>query len=63
VPGVGNETELREAWRRRLIIAGDVTLTQKDGTKIDRIYFRPCERTALSTFVCQDFARKVAVAG
>ena len=39
VPELANETELREALEKAFDYRGDVTLTQKDGTKIEGYIF------------------------
>jgi hypothetical protein len=48
VPELANETELREALEKAFDYRGDVTLTQKDGTKIDGYIFDRVNGTTLS---------------
>src|SRR5207245_11104993 len=49
VPELANEAELREALEKAFDYRGDVTLTQKDGTKIEGYIFDRVNGTALST--------------
>jgi hypothetical protein len=48
VPELVNETELREALEKAFDYRGDVTLTQKDGTKIDGYIFDRVSGATLS---------------
>src|SRR6478736_6072075 len=48
VPELANETELREALEKAFDYRGDVTLTQKDGTKIDGYIFDRVNGATLS---------------
>ncbi len=49
VPELANETELREALEKAFDYRGDVTLTQKDGTKIEGYIFDRVNGTTLSS--------------
>jgi hypothetical protein len=49
IPELVNETELREALEKAFDYRGDVTLTQKDGTKIEGYIFDRIAGTALSS--------------
>ena len=52
VPELANETELREALEKAFDYRGDVTLTQKDGTKIEGYIFdRVNGQTLSASFV------------
>jgi hypothetical protein len=52
IPELVNETELREALEKAFDYRGDVTLTQKDGTKIEGYIFdRVTGATLSSSFV------------
>jgi hypothetical protein len=48
VPELANETELREALEKAFDYRGDVTLTQKDGTKIEGYIFDRVSGATLS---------------
>ena len=48
VPELANETEIREALEKAFDYRGDVTLTQKDGTKIEGYIFDRVGGAALS---------------
>lgn len=48
VPELVNETELREALEKAFDYRGDVTLTQKDGTKIEGYIFDRVSGASLS---------------
>jgi hypothetical protein len=48
VPELANETELREALEKAFDYRGDVTLTQKNGTKIEGYIFDRASGTSLS---------------
>jgi len=48
VPELANETELREALEKAFDYRGDVTLTQKDGAKIEGYIFDRVNGTTLS---------------
>ena len=49
VPELANETELREALEKAFDYRGDVTLTQKDGAKIEGYIFDRVTGTTLSS--------------
>jgi hypothetical protein len=49
VPKLANDTELREALEKAFDYRGDVTLTQKDGTRIEGYIFDRVNGTTLST--------------
>jgi len=52
IPELANETELREALEKAFDYRGDVTLTQKDGTKIEGYIFdRVNGQTLSASFV------------
>ncbi len=48
VPELASETELREALEKAFDYRGDVTLTQKDGSKIEGYIFDRVDGTSLS---------------
>ena len=48
VPELANETELREALEKAFDYRGDVTLTKKDGSKIEGYIFDRVSGTSLS---------------
>ena len=52
IPALATDAEIREALEKAFDYRGDITITRKDGSQVDRLSFRSTRRILSFRLVC-----------